>query len=85
MADNQKLHYFMFTANYKERNNDFALQAFYGTFNLPNRNVTKKMLKQVEEQTLEAFKQSNPEDDIYDYRLVSLSYLGEMTSEEFNA
>ncbi|MDV7389202.1 hypothetical protein [Acinetobacter baumannii] len=84
MTDNQKHHHFMFSAVYKERN-DGPLQFHFGTFSFPFKNITKNMLKQVEEQTLQGFKQNNPEDEVYEYKLVSMSYLGEMTHAEFNS
>lgn len=83
MSDKQN--YFMFTANYKDLSLGDSIQVYFGTFSFPAKNITKSMIKQIENQTLDSFKLSNPNSDVHEYKVVSLSHLGEMTAEEFNS
>lgn len=79
-------HYYLGCASFKNRNgSDDLSQYFVADFCLNKTQLTKAVLADITKSLLEDVKSKNPNMDIYDFTLNSISYLGCMTEEEFNS
>ncbi|CAM86188.1 hypothetical protein KTJ63_02930 [Acinetobacter baumannii] len=83
---NQKKHYYIAHATFKNANlaND-ADQQYNTTIDLDGNKLTKSFLKKLELHIVKDIESNWPNISVKDLRLNSISYLGEMTKEEFES
>ncbi|MCK0901038.1 hypothetical protein B9X75_10595 [Acinetobacter pittii] len=86
MTNSNTLHYYIAHSSFKDRNsgNDFDLSV-NSDLTLASNVITKAILSNIKESILTKIIAENPHMNVYDYRLNSFSYLGEMTEEEYNS
>lgn len=80
----EKKHWFFVYATY-ENLADNSLNKTDGEFSLPSNKVTKTLKEGIKNDLIAIVKSKNPEVIINNFQLISLSYLGEMTVDEFNS
>ncbi|HJE74367.1 hypothetical protein ABLU22_01375 [Acinetobacter lwoffii] len=85
MSD-QKKHWYIVHGSFKNPNLEHDLdQSFNGDFSLSSSKITKSTLEKVRLSLVDFIKNNNPGVAVKDFRINSISYLGEMTQEEFNS
>lgn len=86
MSSVQKSHYYLCHASYKDKNAGHTFnQDIILDFSIPTNKITKSFLNNFTKDVHAATQKKHPEMDIYDVRINSVSYLGEMTEQEFNS
>ncbi|MGQ4639400.1 hypothetical protein ACUIJ0_12085 [Acinetobacter junii] len=83
MTTNKKHWYFAF-ANYVNPA-DNSLNKAEGTFSFTTNKINQSALERIKNDIQNVVKSNNPGLIINNFQLISLSYLGEMTDDEFNA
>ncbi|MEA1228776.1 hypothetical protein ODQ17_05315 [Acinetobacter sp. IRS14] len=77
-------HRFLFSAFYINETLGEIFQFHHGTFGFHEKNISLPLLDSIKSMTLNDLTSKYPADIIRDYNIISLSYLGEMSDEEFN-
>lgn len=86
MTSTSKRHYYLAHCSFKNRNAGHDIdQSVNSDFTTSSNLLNKSSLENIKASILNKVVTENPNMDIYDFRLNSLSYLGEMTEEEFNS
>ena len=86
MSSSQKLHHYLCHANFKDQNSEINLNKdMTFNFSLPTNKITKTFLNGLSETVRSILLEHHPTMNLYDIRINSISYLGEMTEEEFNS
>lgn len=86
MSQSIKQHYYLCHATYIDNKAGHGLRADINlNFNRPTSLINKSFLKNFTEQIRTETQLKYPEMEISDVRINSISYLGYMTDEEFNA
>lgn len=82
----QKRHYFLLHASIRNPNDPQGIEQQYNsTINIETKQITSTLLEKIRLDVVSQIKVNWPEVVVEECRLNSLSYLGEMTPEEFNA
>lgn len=81
-----KKHWFMVHGSFKNSvlGHDID-QSYNGDFSLNSSKITKSTIEKVRRAILDEIQNKNPQVKVENFRINSLSYLGEMTEEEFNS
>lgn len=84
--NNQKKHWYIVHGSFKNPllGHDID-QSFNGDFNLSSSKITKSTLDKVRLSLVDFIENNNPQVKVKDFRINSISYLGEMTEAEFNS
>jgi hypothetical protein len=82
----QKKHFYIAHASFKDSHADHDFdQQYNSTIDLNTNRITKAILEKVRLYIVNEIETDYPELGVKEFRLNSLSYLGEMTIEEFNS
>jgi len=86
VSTSQKTHYYLCHASYKDKKAGHNLdQDIRLDFSIPTNKITKSFLEGFTNQIQIETQKKYPEMEVYDVRINSVSYLGEMTEAEFNS
>ena len=85
MSD-QKKHFYLVHGSFKNPALGHDIdQSFNGDINLSSTKITKSVLEEVRISLENYIQNKNPQIKVVNFRINSISYLGEMTKEEFNS
>lgn len=82
----EKKHFYLVHGSFKNSNLGHDIdQSFNGDFSLDSTKITKSVLEKVRSSLEDFVKSNNPHIKVENFRINAISYLGEMTKEDFNS